>query len=121
MKHISVQQLARLAAMVFVIVAAGAAIIYGGPNEDGGVIAPLEPKQADALADELARCRTITSNETSALGACRRIWADNRRQFFAPAGPGRTLAKRPTSSVAPLEIRDRAMPARAEQQQSETR
>jgi conjugative transfer region protein TrbK len=119
MKHICVQQLARPAAMVFAIAASGAAIIYGGPNDDGGVIAPLERKQADALADELARCRTITSNETSALEACRRIWADNRRQFFAPAEPRRTSS--PTSSAAPLEIPERAMPARAEQQQSETR
>ncbi|ABD89422.1 putative entry exclusion protein TrbK-alt [Rhodopseudomonas palustris] len=121
MKKLSSRQLARLAAVAFAVVAVTAAVIHGGRDEGGGAIAPLEREQADTLASELARCRTISSSETSALEVCRRIWADNRRQFFAPAQPRPSPAELPATPSAPLKIQDRVMPARVDPQQSETR
>uniref|UniRef100_Q07JD9 Conjugal transfer protein TrbK n=1 Tax=Rhodopseudomonas palustris (strain BisA53) TaxID=316055 RepID=Q07JD9_RHOP5 len=121
MKKISSRQLARLAAVVFAFVAATAAVIHGGRDEDGGAIAPLAREQADTLASELARCRTISSSETSALEVCRRIWAENRRQFFAPAKSRPSPTAVPATPSAPLKIQDRFMPARIDQQQNETR
>jgi conjugative transfer region protein TrbK len=121
MKKLSSRQLARLAAVVFAVVAATAAVIQGGCDKAGGAIATLEREQADTLASELARCRTISSSETSALEVCRRIWADNRRQFFAPAKSRPSLTAIPVISSAPLKIQDRVMPARIDPQQSETR
>ncbi|OPF92479.1 hypothetical protein I8G32_04253 [Rhodopseudomonas palustris] len=39
-------------------------------------------EQADPLAAELARCRTVTLEQTEALAKCRQIWAERRRQFL---------------------------------------
>ena len=41
-------------------------------------------KTADPLAADLARCRDITAGQLAADDPCRRIWAENRRRFFAP-------------------------------------
>jgi conjugative transfer region protein TrbK len=39
-------------------------------------------EHADPLAAELARCRTVTLEQRDALVGCRRIWAEQRRQFL---------------------------------------
>lgn len=44
-------------------------------------------KTADPLAADLARCRDITAEQLAADGTCRRVWAENRRRFFAPTAP----------------------------------
>ena len=36
----------------------------------------------DPLAAELARCRTVTIEQKDAVVSCRRIWAEQRRQFL---------------------------------------
>ena len=41
-------------------------------------------KTADPLAVDLARCRDITAAQLAADDTCRRVWAENRRRFFAP-------------------------------------
>ena len=46
------------------------------------ILAPMERETADALVTELARCRTITPDYIAALRSCRRIWAENRKNFF---------------------------------------
>jgi conjugative transfer region protein TrbK len=121
MKHISIQLLARLTVVVFAVVAASLAIKHGGRGEESGAIAPLEREQADTLASELARCRAVTSNETSALEGCRRIWADNRRLFFRPASSRSSVVDGPTTPSPPLKIQDRLTPPRFEPQPGEIR
>src|SRR6266852_8708138 len=49
---------------------------------------------ADPLAAELARCRRVTPEQTDALEACRRIWAEQRRQFLGQS-------KHPTPTAHP--------------------
>ncbi len=39
-------------------------------------------EQINPLAAELARCRTVTLEQTEALAKCRQIWAERRRQFL---------------------------------------
>jgi conjugative transfer region protein TrbK len=58
------------------------AAIQSRHGEDAAIPAPMERRTPDTLATELARCRTIASDETEALESCRRIWADNRKNFF---------------------------------------
>jgi conjugative transfer region protein TrbK len=71
------QRVVRSAAVVFVMLAVAAALV-----ESPAVLAPLEPCETDALARELARCRTVTPDDVSVLEACRRLWAENRQHFF---------------------------------------
>ena len=43
----------------------------------------------DPLAADLARCRDVTAEQLTADDSCRRVWAENRRRFFAPTNkPG---------------------------------
>jgi conjugative transfer region protein TrbK len=112
--HITPQQFTRIAVVAFLAFAAAVAVIHTRRGEDPGIIVPLEHEQAGALATELARCRTITADETVALDTCRRAWAENRQHFFAPTKPIRIPAEpipsgvtRPTKSldrVTPVEV-----------------
>ncbi|WP_024578135.1 MULTISPECIES: putative entry exclusion protein TrbK-alt [unclassified Afipia] len=40
---------------------------------------------ADPLAADLIRCRAITPEQFAIDDTCRRVWAENRRRFFAPS------------------------------------
>jgi conjugative transfer region protein TrbK len=46
-------------------------------------VAPAATK-SDPLAADLARCRDVTAEQLAADDTCRRVWAENRRRFFAP-------------------------------------
>ena len=46
-------------------------------------VAPAAMKN-DPLAADLARCRDVTAEQLAADDSCRRVWAENRRRFFAP-------------------------------------
>jgi conjugative transfer region protein TrbK len=76
-----------IAAVVFVTLAAAAAMIKSGRDEDPAVFAPLGPRERDALVGDLTRCRTITPDDTAGLGTCRRVWAESRQRFFATKLP----------------------------------
>jgi conjugative transfer region protein TrbK len=117
-EHITPQQWVRIAAVGFVVFAATVAVIHSRRAEDAGIILPFEREQADALATELARCRTITPDETVVLDNCRRAWAANRKHFFAPAKSTQTQAPAPSAGAAPAKSQDRVTPVEV---QSETR
>jgi conjugative transfer region protein TrbK len=80
--HLTSQQFLRIAAVAFVMLAAAVAVIQSRRAEVALVPAPAGRREADALIGELARCRTITPDDTTGLDACRRIWAENRQRFF---------------------------------------
>jgi len=44
------------------------------------------PSKAEQTADvdgsDLARCRSVTSEETASYQHCQKVWAENRRRFF---------------------------------------
>jgi conjugative transfer region protein TrbK len=116
--HITPQQLVRIAAVGFVVLAATLAVIHSQNGEDAGISVPFEREQADTLATELARCRTITSDDTAALDNCRRTWAQNRKHFFAPAKSTQTQAPAPSPAAGSAKSQDRVTPVEV---QSETR
>jgi conjugative transfer region protein TrbK len=77
----------RVAAVVLVVLAAAVDVIQSRRGQDAAVPAPVERGEADALVIELARCRTISSDDSAVLDACRRIWAENRQRFFVSTKP----------------------------------
>jgi conjugative transfer region protein TrbK len=80
--YLTSQQFLRVDAVAFVALAATVAVVLSRHGEDPAILAPVERGEADALVGELARCRTVTSDDTAGLDACRRLWAENRRRFF---------------------------------------
>lgn len=63
-----------------IIIAVGEASRTDDASRD---LAPAAAK-GDPLADGLARCRDVTAEQLAADDTCRRVWAENRRRFFAP-------------------------------------
>ena len=120
--HLTPRQLTRIAAVGLVVLIVALTIVQSRHSEHAVVLAPLEHRDAETLVEELARCRTITSDETAALETCRRAWAENRRQFFGVA----RLPQSPSEPVlnpaaAPMKNQDRVSPPKVEQQQGGAR
>ena len=66
---------------VMVLVVAACAIKLRGGEEQRSSASSASP-DADPLAAELARCRRVAPEQKDALEACRRVWAEQRRQFL---------------------------------------
>ncbi len=120
--HLTPRQLGRIAAVGFVVLIVALTIVQSQHSEHAVVLAPVEHRDAETLVEELARCRTIASDEAAALETCRRVWAENRRQFFGAGRP-------PQSSIdpvlnapaAPVKNQDRVVPREVGPQQGEAR
>jgi conjugative transfer region protein TrbK len=122
MPHLTTGQFARIAAVGLVVLIVALTIVRSRHSEQAVVLAPLEHDDAAALVQELARCRTINSDETAALEACRRAWAENRRQFFAAARvPQSPIDPALSAPAASAKNQDRVLPREVEQQQGEAR
>ena len=101
--YLTSRQLARVAAIIFVVVAITVAVVQSRRSEDATFLTPLERGEADALVSELARCRTITPDDTAVLEVCRRIWAENREHFFlSTKSPQLPAAPAPDASAEPI-------------------
>jgi conjugative transfer region protein TrbK len=122
MSHLTPRKLARIAAVCFVVLIVALTIVRSRHSEQPLVLTPLEHRDAETRVEELARCRTITSDETAALETCRRAWTENRRQFFGTARPPQS----PTDPVlkapaAPVKSQNRVLSPEVEPQQGEAR
>ena len=73
-----------MAAVGFIVPIVVIAINQSQNGNEAGIVAPPRREAAEALVSELVRCRTITLDQPASLETCRRLWAENRRQFFAP-------------------------------------
>jgi conjugative transfer region protein TrbK len=105
------QQFLRITAVIFVALAAAVVAIQSRRGEDAAALTPLERGDADALVSELARCRTITPDDTAVLEFCRRIWAENRQHFFLPTkSPAPPAAPAPDAPAVPVKGQDRVPP-----------
>ncbi|MET4177376.1 MULTISPECIES: putative entry exclusion protein TrbK-alt [unclassified Bradyrhizobium] len=71
------------AASLMLVMAACAIQLRGDGDETASNSAG--PQTTSTLASSLARCRTVTSEQTATYDDCRRIWAENRRRFFGQA------------------------------------
>jgi len=121
-QYLSLRQFLRMAAASFVILMVVLAIVQSRRGSEAGIIAPLGHEEAGALAMEFARCGAVTLDQPAPLEACRRLWAENRRQFFAPTKAPSSAAEPLPNSVTTLgKIQDRLLPDTAEHQHGEVR
>lgn len=67
-------------AVAAIIIAIGEASRTDDASHD--VVTPAT--KSDPMAAGLARCRDVTAEQLAADDTCRRVWAENRRRFFAP-------------------------------------
>ncbi|WP_316228005.1 putative entry exclusion protein TrbK-alt [Bradyrhizobium sp. SZCCHNR3015] len=109
--YLTSQQFLRSAAVGFVTLAAAVAVVQSRRGEDTAIRAPVGRGEAEAHANELARCRTITLDDAAGFDACRRIWAENRQHFFV-SGKSPRLPVPPAADAAPvfLKSQDRVQP-----------
>ncbi len=83
----AVVSLVRFAAIAFVVAVVIIAIGEASRTDDASRdVAPAAMKN-DPLAADLARCRDVTAEQIASDDTCRRVWAENRRRFFAPNKP----------------------------------
>jgi conjugative transfer region protein TrbK len=61
-------------------------------DQDQALSASSVSQDANPLAAELARCRSVTPEQKDAIEECRRVWAEQRRQFL-----GQSKTPSPTS------------------------
>ena len=119
--HISSQQLVRIAAVGFVVLVVVLAILHSQRGEDAEVIMPFQREQANALASEVARCRTVSIDQAASLETCRRIWAENRGQFFRATKPPAAPVEPRETAAATGKIQDRFSPVATDYQHIEIR
>jgi len=102
------------AAASMMLVMAACAIQLRGDGDEAASNS-VDPQTTGALADSLARCRTVTPDDTVVLEACRRTWAENRQHFFASTKSSQ-LPDPPANAPAGLmKSQDRFLPGEIEQ------
>jgi conjugative transfer region protein TrbK len=69
-----------LAATIGVFVVAACTIQLRGGEEASAP--PKAEQTTDVDGSDLARCRSVTSEETASYQHCQKVWAENRRRFF---------------------------------------
>jgi conjugative transfer region protein TrbK len=125
-QYLNPRQFLRIATVGFVILIVVLivflAIVQSRRGSEAGIAAPLRSGKADALVSDWTRCRTVTLDQTVSLETCRRLWAENRRQFFAPTKPPLSAVELlPNSATASGKIQDRLLPDPAEHQHGDIR
>ena len=120
--HLIPRYFVRITTAGFIVLIAAWAVIQSSRSEDPGTIAPLGLEEVDALVSELARCRTVTLDETASLENCRRVWTESRRQFFGSTRTTPSPAEPvPTAASGSGKYQDRVSPAEAEHQKNGVR
>jgi conjugative transfer region protein TrbK len=80
----AVRSFLRFTAIAVVAAAIVIAIGEASRTDDASRTAAPSATTSDPLAADLARCRDVTAELLAADDTCRRVWAENRRRFFAP-------------------------------------
>ena len=83
-RHATVVSLVRFAVIAFVVAVVIVAIGEASRTDDASRNPPPPPTTSDPIAADLARCRDVTAEQMASDDTCRRVWAENRRRFFAP-------------------------------------
>jgi conjugative transfer region protein TrbK len=69
------------AVILTVLVIAACTIHLRGEDNQTPSVTSMD-QAADPLAAQLEQCRSVTSEQKSALADCRKVWAEKRRQFL---------------------------------------
>lgn len=81
----AVTSFVRFTAIAFVVVIMIIAVGEATRTDDASRNVAPATLGNDPLAFDLARCRDITAEQMSSVDTCRRVWAENRKRFFAPS------------------------------------
>jgi conjugative transfer region protein TrbK len=76
-------RLIAIAVLGVAVVTAVIRIRYG----ENHVVARQGTPSTNSLTAQLARCRSVTPAQLAANHSCKRVWAENRRLFFASGEP----------------------------------
>lgn len=84
----AVRSFLRFTAIAVVVAVTIIAIGEASRTDDASRDVASAATRSDPLAADLARCRGVTAEQLATDDSCRRVWAENRRRFFAPQKPG---------------------------------
>ncbi|KRQ16258.1 putative entry exclusion protein TrbK-alt [Bradyrhizobium manausense] len=87
-----------LAVALAILVGVACAIRLRGDQDQAQPEASTTQGSSEATASKLEQCRTVEYEQTDALLACRKLWAEKRREFF---GSGRGSSRSPISETNP--------------------
>ena len=99
--------LLRALTLAFVAAMIALAVHQSCQDNPEQVDVPPASVAVDPVASELSRCRTITSEQNASDDTCRRVWAENRRRFFAPSSPRPNAAANDPATAVPGKDQDR--------------
>jgi conjugative transfer region protein TrbK len=94
---------------VGILVVAACTIQLRGGEETS---APPKPERTSNIdGPDLARCRTVTSEDAAGYQHCQKIWAENRRRFFARKdGAAASRGPDPVAGLTPAPKDESRMP-----------
>ena len=115
--------LLRIGALAFVVVVLAVAMIQSRDANDVRDATPTTATAADPLSADLMRCRAVTPEQLAIDDTCRRVWAENRRRFFAPSSSrSNTSTHHPVAAPAtPGKVQDRLPAAGVQSDRDEVR
>jgi conjugative transfer region protein TrbK len=98
-----------LLASVGILVVAACTIQLRGGEETSAP--PKAERTSDVDGSDLARCRTVTSEDAADYQHCQKVWAENRRRFFARKDDGAASRRPdPAASLTPAPKDESRMP-----------
>ena len=90
---------------IFVVVLAAACTIHLRDGDNQPQPASSVIGEPDAVPTELERCRSISYEQPDRLAECRKIWAEQRRQFL---GQNSNLARPAPDATPSASIKDQS-------------
>lgn len=115
--------LLRVAALAFVVVVLAIAMFQSRDAKDVRDTTPTTATATDPLSADLMRCRAVSPEQLAIDDTCRRVWAENRRRFFAPSSsrPGTTAHDPAVAPATPGKAQDRLPAAGVQSDRDEVR
>ena len=107
-------RLPRIAAVALLVLVIAACTIHLRGDEDEAGSVQSTDQAEDPLTAKIAQCRSVTYEQRDALAECRKVWAEQRRQFLkrqapsASASAGRETSRQGSPLFVPPKDESRA-------------
>ena len=89
------------AVALLVLVIAACTIHLRGDEDEAGPVQSTDQAE-DPLTAKLAQCRSVTYEQKDALAECRKVWAEQRRQFLKRQAPSASAGSETSRQGSPL-------------------
>ena len=90
-----------LGATICAVVLAAACTVHLRGDDNQLQATASAAQGSDPIAAELERCRSVSYEQTDRLAECRKVWAEQRRQFLKQSSDTPHKAVGPDSDSAP--------------------